>query len=225
MKKYILTIMICLLGVAWSQRGRYDFGYDSVTINNSTITNSTITDAVLTDPNLQDAILNLVSDSNDPSSPGDGDVVLDNNGGGRKKDKSIVVGDDSGETWVLGQKIKPNGWYIESPSSFTDPNTIILWQNRTGYDLDITGLRCMSDTDNIDINLEMIEDPNDFSTRVTIDAVVIDANGTEVYYKNDNTITAADVNDGAIIVCDMNQVNTPGWIHIDLSGTFDGDVN
>lgn len=159
-----------------------------------------------------------VPNGNDPDVSVQGQIGYDNNG-------NIVRGYDGTNQVALGRKIEALHCTVILPNDLADSerDAFWMWSNESGMSFVVTGWKAWSDTDDTTLNIEEID--SDGQNNATVDAVEIATNGTGLFYASDNTITAATIENGHLLVLDFDDTDVPGQVKIVIYGYYNADVN
>lgn len=122
---------------------------------------------------------------------------------------------------LLAISTKSISFTITKPLSLDEADTLPVWVNRTGKTFNITAIYSNSDTDDTAFTLKECTDLHNFSSLTTIEAITIDQNGTDVYYKDitsgiDHTVIEAT----HLIVFDNDAADDPNYINCTLEGYY-----
>ena len=145
---------------------------------------------------------------------------------GRDTDDHSLRGFDGSVQYVYGSKVKTIFINIPEPLFLTEADNYVVWENRTGFSFVITAIYSKSDTDNVDFTLKEMNDPHDYSSTTTIEAIQITTDGNSVYY--DDRISGIDhtvIENTHAIAFDNDATDDPDWIQITIVGYLDGDVD
>jgi len=162
----------------------------------------------------------------DPDVDAMGKVAVDSDGANEPNDVIMRVTDTGGDTqYALAMVLKSIQATIISPQDLDDTtrDACPIWENNTGMTFTITCIRAWSDTDDTTLNVETYD--SDWDNNATVDALEIATDGTANYYVEETTITAATIAAGSWIVLDFDDTDDPGWVHINVMGYFDADVD
>jgi hypothetical protein len=160
----------------------------------------------------------------DPDTSTTGEQSFDSDG-------ANITGDVSGRAFdgtnqfAMWRKMKDIDVTVISPNDLADAtrDKFVFWENDSGMTFTVTRIKCWSDTDNTDVNIE--EYDGDGQNNATVDAVAIADNGTGLYYKEETTISGATIEAGHLLAIDFDDSDTPGWVKCTIRGWFDANVD
>jgi len=172
--------------------------------NTSMFTNRGYFDAGSLLIGISQPVVNLNSDTDIT-----GDVVL----GGRLIDSSDNY---------LTLAAKTISISISKPLDLAEADNLPIWTNRSGKPFVVDKIYATSNLDDVDFTLVETNDYTDLTDITTIEAVTIDQDGTDVFYKE---ILAVDIDhtgieDGHGIVFNNDGTDDPDYIDITIVGYF-----
>ncbi len=161
----------------------------------------------------------------DPDVDAAGEITHDTDGANENADESFR-GYDGAAQFLVARKIKCIHATIANPQDLddTDRDRFVIWGNNTGMLFTITEIKAYSDVDDTTLNVELVTATN-WTTRGTIDAIEIAADGTGVYTDTETTISDDEVEHDEMISLDFDDTDDPGIVKITICGWFNADID
>jgi hypothetical protein len=166
-----------------------------------------------------------IPNATDPDLTTVGAISMDTDGGNEPNDVTIraLEGDDQ---YMMASSLKTIQATIIKPNDMADTerDQCPIWHNSTGMVFNVVEIWAWSDTDDTDVNVEIVT-AIDWSSPTTLDALSIATDGTSVYYVTETTISDATVAHDEIIVLDFDDTDDPGMVKVNIVGWFNADID
>lgn len=166
-----------------------------------------------------------IMNGTDPDCDEEGEISYDTDAANENNDEAIRAGDGTNQ-WLVGRKIKCIPCTVVKPNDLADAqrDQFPMWPNNTGMVFTITEIKAWSDTDDTELNVEVVT-ATDWSSPTTVDAIDIDTNGTSVYYDVETAFSDSTIAHDEIIVLDFDDTDDPGFVQIVICGWFNANID
>jgi len=163
--------------------------------------------------------------SADPDIDAAGEIGRDTDGANETGDSSLR-GYDGAAQFLYSRKLKTLNFTLISPDIIDAADLIPIWHNTTGMTFTITEVKAWSDDDDVNLEVEELTDMTDFTARTLCDTVVIETDGTGVYYDAGHAASAhSAIEHDHSIAIDFDITDTPDYVHMSITGWFNSDVD
>ena len=161
----------------------------------------------------------------DPDVDATGEVSHDTDGANESNDESFR-GYDGTNQFLIDRKIKCFQATVIAPNDLddTERDCTPIWHNNTGMVFTLLEIWGWSDTDDTSVNVEVVTATN-WTTRNTVDALEIAADGTGVYSDTETSFTDSTIAHDEIITLDFDDTDTPGVVKVNICGWFNADID